>query len=174
MGDLMQAAATAFRRAGRADPEAGGADIRALTEALAALLRSVRARPSMAPVAPAGSYRRVLLLEDEARGYSVWAFSWGPGAASPVHGHPCWCLLGTAFGTLSETRLGPPAPGGAAEVVDEVTLGPGSVAYHAPGDEDTHRIANATDRLAISVHVYGVTRRAALPGMRWVMDGAPG
>jgi len=101
---------------------------------------------------PAG-YRSHLLHVAPDGSFSVVALVWLPGQATAIHDHLSWCVVGVYEGAEHET-LFRPTPSG--QLVASGT----SIAYHGdvagllpPGD--IHRVRNAADTTAISLHVYG-------------------
>lgn len=96
------------------------------------------------------------LIHSDARGrFSVLALVWSPGQASPVHAHHAWCALGVHCGSLSESFF---APRGSAppELTATLVRSAGACSHASPCPDAIHRIANASDCAAVSVHVYGV------------------
>ena len=101
------------------------------------------------------TYRQYLLHCDALSRFSVVAFVWGPGQASPVHNHTVWGLIGMLRGAeISQTYVLDDAglrPKGAARRIE-----PGEIEAVSPTIGDIHRVANAyADRTSISIHVYG-------------------
>lgn len=84
---------------------------------------------------------------------SVVALVWRPGQEAPIHDHVTWCVFGVIQGVEHEELF----------VLNEdrrlvhtgVNENPaGSVDYVvSPGD--IHRVRNAGDSIAISIHIYG-------------------
>lgn len=89
--------------------------------------------------------------------YSVVALVWQPGQATPIHDHRCWCVVGVWRGLERETTYDVYCDGDKPYLVERETAvyRPGSVSVLVPPDEDVHRVENAGDRLAVSLHVYG-------------------
>jgi predicted metal-dependent enzyme (double-stranded beta helix superfamily) len=89
--------------------------------------------------------------------YSIVALVWQPGQATPIHDHRCWCVVGVWRGRERETTYDVYCDGDKPYLVERATAvyRPGSVSVLVPPDEDVHRVENAGDRLAISLHVYG-------------------
>lgn len=110
---------------------------------------------SMARV-PQHGYAQNLLWCDPFERFCVVSFVWGPGAATPVHDHEMWGLVGMLRG--SETSLAfarDPETGGLKPGV-LTELKPGMVEVLRPTHGDIHQVTNAlTDRGSISIHVYG-------------------
>ncbi len=101
-------------------------------------------------------YVQHLLHAEEDGGFSVVALVWLPGQSTPVHDHVAWCVTGVYRGTEHEQRY---------ELVGQVpqpylvpakvtTNDAGSVCGFAPPG-DIHRVSNAGDTVAASLHVYG-------------------
>ena len=100
-------------------------------------------------------YLQHLLYRDNQRQFSVVAFVWGPGQATPVHDHTVWGLVGLLRGgELSQAYA---AAGGRLHPLGPVRrLSRGDVEAVSPTVGDIHRVANASnDRTSISIHVYG-------------------
>jgi predicted metal-dependent enzyme (double-stranded beta helix superfamily) len=102
-------------------------------------------------------YRQHLLHVARDGAFSLVALVWLPGQATPIHDHLAWCVVGVHEGAEYETRYTPTstgrlvAAGSAIARVGEITglLPPG----------DIHRVHNAGDELAVSLHVYGADIR---------------
>jgi predicted metal-dependent enzyme (double-stranded beta helix superfamily) len=86
--------------------------------------------------------------------FSILALVWRPGQTTPIHDHLTWCVFGVIQGIEYEELF----------VLDESSeclLESGSKVnrtgdvsgFAPPGD--IHRVRNAGDRTAISIHVYG-------------------
>jgi len=101
-------------------------------------------------------YRQYPLHVDPAGRFSIVAFVWGPGQATPIHDHTVWGLIGMLRG--AEDAQGFRFAGRHALVPSgpAVRLVPGQVDAVSPAIGDVHRVRNAfDDRVSISVHVYG-------------------
>ena len=101
-------------------------------------------------------YRQHILHVDDRGRFSVVALVWLPGQRTPIHDHVSWCVVGVHLGGEQETRYeltraaGRPALRRRGQWFNP----PGSVmALQPPGD--IHRVANAGQGTAISIHVYG-------------------
>ena len=85
---------------------------------------------------------------------SIVALVWRPGQVTPIHDHVTWCVFGVIQGIEHEELF----------VLDEEreclveagtsTNGTGEVSGLAPPG-DIHRVRNAGDDTAISIHIYG-------------------
>lgn len=101
-------------------------------------------------------YQQYLLHCDSRERFSVVAFVWGPGQATPIHDHRVWGLVGVLRGREKSERF-VQAPDrslvlqGAPEYLDE-----GDVDAVSPRIGDIHRVSNAlANHPSISIHVYG-------------------
>jgi predicted metal-dependent enzyme (double-stranded beta helix superfamily) len=85
--------------------------------------------------------------------FSVVALVWRPGQATPIHDHVTWCVFGVIQGTEREERHVLRDDGWLEQ--DGVSVNArGEVASLAPPG-DIHRVRNAGEQTAISLHVYG-------------------
>jgi predicted metal-dependent enzyme (double-stranded beta helix superfamily) len=98
-----------------------------------------------------GYAQHVLHVEPDRR-FSIVGLVWRPGQATPVHDHVCWCVVAVVQGEEHETLY--ERRGGRLVRVATTCHGPGSVAACEPPG-DIHRVSNAGDDVAISLHVYG-------------------
>jgi predicted metal-dependent enzyme (double-stranded beta helix superfamily) len=90
--------------------------------------------------------------------FSVVALVWQPGQATPIHDHICWCVVGVLEGVEDETRYHQLRDDTGAQWLRparEETMTPGMICALVPPAENIHRVRNAGDHLAISLHVYG-------------------
>lgn len=125
----------------------------------AALAQAVAEDVLLEPVQCEGAancYRRHLLLADPHGRYAAAALVWHPGQASPVHGHHTWCGYAVLEGTLTETLYAWDDGADCAIPVRTHARDAGAVSYVRAGLTAIHRLANASMRPAISLHVYGV------------------
>jgi predicted metal-dependent enzyme (double-stranded beta helix superfamily) len=156
------------------DAVCGGASV---PETVAAVQRSLRSCLTATGWLPASCrrpaqdcYARHLVHRDADDRFSVVAMVWSPGQKTPVHDHSgVWCVEGIYKGRLAITRydlLGAIRDGVARfRRHDEVHEGIGATGALIPPVE-FHTIENASDAVAISVHVYGCDMkrcRAFLP-----------
>ena len=100
------------------------------------------------------SYRSHVLHTEPDGTFSIVVLVWHPGQVTAIHDHVTWCVFGVIQGveheelfTLDETR-------GCLVEVGTRTNVSGEVSGFAPPG-DIHRVRNAGDRTAISIHVYG-------------------
>lgn len=104
----------------------------------------------------ANCYRRHLLIADPRGRYAAAALVWQPGQASPVHGHHTWCGYAVLDGVLEETQYAWDETADCACASGSHARPAGAVSYVRAGLSAIHRLANASSRPAISLHVYGV------------------
>jgi 3-mercaptopropionate dioxygenase len=112
--------------------------------------------PEQSAPDPSG-YRQNILHVDAEERFSIVALIWAPGQATAIHDHLSWCVFGVHQGEEHEVqyrevmtrdglRLVPTAECINPEGMVEALIPPG----------DIHRVLNAGDRTAISLHIYGV------------------
>jgi predicted metal-dependent enzyme (double-stranded beta helix superfamily) len=100
------------------------------------------------------SYRQYLLYRDPRNRFSIVSFVWQPGQATPVHDHTVWGLVGVMRGAerceeyVTAVEQAPRKKG-------EHALPAGSIDRVSPRIGDVHRVSNAGNVTAISIHVYG-------------------
>lgn len=101
-------------------------------------------------------YRQHLVHADPARAFGVVALVWLPGQSTPIHDHVCWCVVGVHTGAEREVcyRLRRDRGGSFLEPTAERVNGQGTSTVAIPPG-DIHRVANGTDSVVASVHVYG-------------------
>ncbi|MDR6391827.1 cysteine dioxygenase [Paraburkholderia phenoliruptrix] len=102
------------------------------------------------------TYRRHLLAADRQGRYAIAALVWLPGQASPVHAHHTWCGYAVLDGTLSETVFEWNDPEKCASAARTQARERGAVSFVRSGRGSIHRLGNASDAPAVSLHVYGV------------------
>lgn len=96
-----------------------------------------------------------MVYEDEDLGFIIVSMAWGVGAKTPIHDHGTWGLMGVIDGTIEFTNY---AKVEGSEAVQEVACfkgQPGDVTRVIPPDMEIHRIANAGETMARSIHIYG-------------------
>lgn len=98
---------------------------------------------------PDGYTRHTLHTESA---FSISAVVWRPGQITEVHDHLVWCSFAVIQGAETETLYG--FEGDRLVEVGVVERPSGSVSGVAPPD-DTHRVQNTGDEVAITLHVYG-------------------
>ncbi|MGU7779568.1 cysteine dioxygenase [Burkholderia sp. PU8-34] len=105
-------------------------------------------------------YCRHLLAADPLGRYAIVALVWRPGQCSPVHGHQTWCGYTVLDGTLSETLYDWDAAAGLATEARRHPREAGAVSFVRAGAQGIHQLGHAGavgEKIAVSLHVYGVT-----------------
>jgi predicted metal-dependent enzyme (double-stranded beta helix superfamily) len=101
-------------------------------------------------------YRQYLLHCDSRERFSVVAFVWGPGQATPIHDHRVWGLIGVLRGSERIERYERSSTGTLRQVGTPSFLYEGEVDAVSPSVGDIHRVTNGRDDApSISIHVYG-------------------
>lgn len=133
----------------------------AMGERIVHALRVAAATPDLLTAelrAPrAGCYARHTIAADPAGRFTLLSIVWAPGQFSPPHAHDTWCAYAVMEQELTETLYAYDVASGRA-----VSRGaaeqrvPGYACFAPAGLEQIHRLGNAGDASAISLHVYGV------------------
>lgn len=111
--------------------------------------------PAMAASLPQ-YYQQHLLYGDPLERFSLVSFVWGPGQQTPVHDHTVWGVIGVLRGAEYSQAYVRDPQGGIHPHGEEKLLQPGQVEMVSPNIGDIHRVRNAyTDRVSISIHLYG-------------------
>jgi 3-mercaptopropionate dioxygenase len=107
----------------------------------------------------AETYKSEVLYSEPDGSFSIVALVWLPGQVTPIHDHVTWCVFGVIQGIeweelfeLDEQRAYLVEAGYRMNPTGEVS------GFAPPGD--IHRVRNAGNVTAISIHIYGtdVTR----------------
>lgn len=118
------------------------------------------------------TYLRHIAYSDPHGSFTIFYLVWRPGQATPVHGHKTWCTYRVLQGELHETHYQWDEQAGLARPVGSALRQPGAVATAAPGLEQIHRLSNAGDSIAISLHIYGVALTEAQTGVNDLVESA--
>jgi 3-mercaptopropionate dioxygenase len=86
--------------------------------------------------------------------FSVVALVWRPGQVTPVHDHVTWCVFGVIQGVEHEELFLLDEEQACLVEAGTNTNETGDISGFAPPG-DIHRVRNAGDDTAISIHVYG-------------------
>lgn len=81
--------------------------------------------------------------------FSITAVAWRPGQVTRIHDHTTWCVFGVIQGIEHEDVFD-----AALNLIGHSDARVGDVNGFAPPG-DIHRVANPSDEVAISVHIYG-------------------
>jgi 3-mercaptopropionate dioxygenase len=161
---LARPAATGLDRLTAAVRTAVGerADWQATARLVASALERELPSPSvLTPEERAGDPERfqshVLHAEPDGT-FSIVALVWRPGQTTRIHDHVTWCVFGVIQGVEYEELFELDEPRGCLiEAGNAVNL-TGEVSGFAPPG-DIHRVRNAGERTAISIHIYGTDVR---------------
>ena len=105
------------------------------------------------PGNPEDHRSRLLHVEPDGT-FSILAIVWPPGQITRVHDHVTWCVFGVIQGMEHEELFTLDDSGEFLVPAGRNTNATGAVSGLAPPG-DIHRVGNAGDHTAISIHVYG-------------------
>lgn len=99
-----------------------------------------------------------LLHEEPDHTLAVFAIAWLPNRGAPPHNHGTWAVVSGVDGQETNVfwkRLDDGSRPGYAKIVwnGEKHFGPGEVVAFLP--HDIHSVVNETDRVTVSLHIYG-------------------
>jgi predicted metal-dependent enzyme (double-stranded beta helix superfamily) len=112
-------------------------------------------------------YRQHLLHVADDGAFSLVSLVWLPGQVTAVHDHVCWCVVGVHRGEEEEHRYR--LEDGRLRTTERLVNAPGEVSVALPPG-DIHRVRNAGDQRAISLHVYGADLRVRGTSIRRCYD----
>ncbi|HTJ92177.1 MAG TPA: cysteine dioxygenase family protein [Pararobbsia sp.] len=101
-------------------------------------------------------YTRHLLASDAAGRFAAAALIWRPGQMTPVHGHHTWCGYRVVRGVLTEEVFEWDETETRAISRGSRERAAGAASFVGAGVRGIHRLANLSDEIAVSLHVYGV------------------
>jgi 3-mercaptopropionate dioxygenase len=102
---------------------------------------------------PEGYKSEVLYAEPDGS-FSIVALVWRPGQVTPIHDHVTWCVFGVIQGMECEELFELDEQGACLVEAGHRVNRTGDVSGFAPPG-DIHRVRNAGDLTAISIHIYG-------------------
>jgi predicted metal-dependent enzyme (double-stranded beta helix superfamily) len=134
----------------------------AMGRLIVAALRLAAATPGL--LAPAlrapgrDCYARHTIAADPAGRFTLLSIVWQPGQFkfSPPHAHDTWCAYAVVENALTETLFDFDAARNKAVPSDVSLREPGYACFAQAGLEQIHRLGNAGDVPAISIHAYGI------------------
>jgi predicted metal-dependent enzyme (double-stranded beta helix superfamily) len=141
--------------------------------ALAAVAGDRAVLPPHARRTQAACYARHILHADPQGRFTILALAWAPGQFSPVHGHHTWCGYVVLGGVLQETNYAYDHAAGVALPAIRETLCSGATRYAGAGLAAVHKLGNAGDNDAWSLHVYGVDSARIATHVNHVVPAAP-
>lgn len=102
---------------------------------------------------PAG-YRSHVLHTEPDGSFSIVGLVWRPGQVTPIHDHVTWCVFGILEGVEYEELFTLDEKSGCLREAGNAANRTGDVSGFAPPG-DIHRVRNAGEQTAISIHIYG-------------------
>lgn len=114
------------------------------------------------------NYARHLLHADPGGRFSILALVWDRGQRSPIHSHYCWCAVGVYEGRLTETWYREGASGGPPVLVGSAVRDASWPSFE-PAAAGIHRLANDSNTVAVSLHVYGIGKDGVSSGVNRVL-----
>jgi 3-mercaptopropionate dioxygenase len=100
------------------------------------------------------TYKSEVLHSEPDGSFSIVALVWRPGQVTPVHDHVTWCVFGVIQGIEWEELFELDDQGASLVEAGYHLNRTGEVSGIAPPG-DIHRVRNAGDVTAISIHIYG-------------------
>jgi 3-mercaptopropionate dioxygenase len=100
------------------------------------------------------TYKSEVLHSEPDGSFSIVALVWCPGQVTPIHDHVTWCVFGVIQGLECEELFELDEQGTCLVEAGYRVNRVGEVSGFAPPG-DIHRVRNAGDLTAISIHIYG-------------------
>jgi predicted metal-dependent enzyme (double-stranded beta helix superfamily) len=100
------------------------------------------------------TYRSHVLHSEPDGSFSIVALVWRPGQVTRIHDHVTWCVFGVIQGIEWEEQFTLDERSGCLVEAGYTVSEAGAVSGFAPPG-DIHRVRNAGDHVAISIHIYG-------------------
>ena len=100
------------------------------------------------------TYKSQVIHSEPDGSFSIVALVWRPGQVTPVHDHVTWCVFGVIQGMEREELFELDDGGSCLVEAGHRVNRAGEVSGFAP-PVDIHRVRNAGDLTAISIHIYG-------------------
>jgi 3-mercaptopropionate dioxygenase len=100
------------------------------------------------------TYKSEVLHSELDGAFSIVALVWLPGQVTPIHDHVTWCVFGVIQGMECEELFELDEHGTCLVEAGYRVNRAGAVSGFAPPG-DIHRVRNAGDLTAISIHIYG-------------------
>jgi 3-mercaptopropionate dioxygenase len=100
------------------------------------------------------TYKSEVLHSEPDGSFSIVALVWRPGQVTPIHDHVTWCVFGVIQGLEWEELFELDEQGRCLVEAGYRVNETGEVSGFAPPG-DIHRVRNAGDVTAISIHIYG-------------------
>jgi 3-mercaptopropionate dioxygenase len=100
------------------------------------------------------TYKSEVIHSEPDGSFSIVALVWRPGQVTPIHDHVTWCVFGVIQGMEREELFELDEEAACLVAAGHRVNETGDVSGFAPPG-DIHRVRNAGDRTAISIHIYG-------------------
>jgi 3-mercaptopropionate dioxygenase len=100
------------------------------------------------------TYKSEVLYAEPDGSFSIVALVWRPGQVTPIHDHVTWCVFGVIQGMECEELFELDEQGACLVEAGYRVNRTGDVSGFAPPG-DIHRVRNAGELTAISIHIYG-------------------
>lgn len=100
------------------------------------------------------TYKSEVLHSEPDGSFSIVALVWLPGQVTPIHDHVTWCVFAVIQGMECEELFELDQRRACLVEAGYRVNGTGDVSGFAPPG-DIHRVRNAGDLTAISIHIYG-------------------
>lgn len=102
-------------------------------------------------------YARKLIYTHPAGFFSVLQLKWMPGAKTPIHGHNAWGCVGVISGEIGcDTFEEASSAKQGVRQTGSIRASRGDIATVNPNPEGIHCLYNPTDRVATTLHIYGM------------------
>lgn len=103
------------------------------------------------------NYKQYVVYVAPDASFSICSLVWCESQATPIHDHSAWCVVGVYEGSERETRYRLEGTGEEQRLVAIGThdMFAGQTAAFAADGTDVHKVANPTNGVSISIHVYG-------------------
>ena len=114
-------------------------------------------QPPISESGMGGGIATWLLFRSVAGDLSLSALVVPPGAATPIHDHLAWGMVGLYAGEQDEEVFQHHAAGdhGSLELTEQNHLKPGNFYVLLPPDGDIHRVLTTSDQPSVSLHLLG-------------------
>ena len=110
-------------------------------------------------------YCRHVAYADPSGRFTIAFLVWRPGQYSPAHGHKTWCAYRVLQGEMSETLYNWNPATQSLSLNCQLARKPGDIFTAVPGMQQTHRLGNSGNTVAITLHVYGVAEDEIATGV---------
>ncbi|GIW23016.1 MAG: hypothetical protein KatS3mg068_2023 [Candidatus Sericytochromatia bacterium] len=98
------------------------------------------------------------LYKSNINDFVIQVFTWEANVSTPIHDHFTWGLMGVYYNKLKVIEYSiKKIDNGVYDLneTDTYIATEGDICYILPPNEEIHKISNPTNKLSISIHVYG-------------------